>query len=313
LGDFSTFNSLDDVQLESGEDVLISALSENLEVSVRTVSARNIIEEARRKQLLQPLATDALGRVLICALLMSNGLKDNETLQLTFAGDGPLNSVMGISDGNAGVRGYVGTPSVRGLPPLPTGNEDVAFGIGKGVLQVVRNHPTYSKPYNGVVEIQNGEVAYDCAYYLKQSEQKTSGIAAGVRMLNGDIKAAAGYMIEMLPFASVETEEQIAKNVQNILQQANNPADFLLSTWTPLDIVKALLNGMGSAQVALLRPQYKCFCSTEKVYRTLRLLGAKEIRSILEKEKKVEAKCEFCGKVYEMNSQELKTEFNIDF
>lgn len=59
------------------------------------------------RQDLYPLAADALGRVMVCTMLMAGGLKDRETFQLTFSGNGPLGGVVAISDGEGGVRGYV--------------------------------------------------------------------------------------------------------------------------------------------------------------------------------------------------------------
>ena len=59
------------------------------------------------RQDLRPLAADALGRVMVCTMLMAGGLKDRETFQLTFSGNGPLGGVVAISDGEGGVRGYV--------------------------------------------------------------------------------------------------------------------------------------------------------------------------------------------------------------
>mmetsp|Transcript_9319 Transcript_9319/g.17756 ORF Transcript_9319/g.17756 Transcript_9319/m.17756 type:complete len:362 (-) Transcript_9319:134-1219(-) len=307
----TSYSSLDDVELESGKDYLISALSENLEVSVKVLSARELVQEAVVKQQLQPLATDALGRTMLCALLMSNGLKDQETLQLNFAGDGPLGGIMAISDGDAGVRGYVQAPSLKGLPPLPTGNQDVAFGIGRGVLRVVRNHPTYARPYNGVVEIQSGEVAYDCAYYLKQSEQKASGIGAGVRVEGALVGGAAGYMVEMLPGASLESEAALARNVQALLQTAQNPCDLLKQGWSLKDVLTQLTDGLGRTQINVVEPRYQCQCGVEKVYRTLRLLGKAEVQKILDEEEEVEVKCEFCGKVYCLDHAEIRKEMSM--
>lgn len=45
--------------------------------------------------------------------------------------------------------------------------------------QVVRNHPDYQRPYTGITALKTGEVAYDAASYLAESEQKSCAIAAG--------------------------------------------------------------------------------------------------------------------------------------
>lgn len=70
-------------------------------------------QDALVRQDLYPLAADALGRVMVCTMLMAGGLKDRETFQLTFSGSGPLGGVVAISDGEGGVRGYVTNGKVR--------------------------------------------------------------------------------------------------------------------------------------------------------------------------------------------------------
>jgi Hsp33 protein len=77
--------------MSNKQDHLISALSGNGEVVVKAITARALVQDALIKQDLRPLAADALGRVMICTLLCASGLKDKETLQFTFSGDGPLN------------------------------------------------------------------------------------------------------------------------------------------------------------------------------------------------------------------------------
>ena len=43
----------------------------------------------------------------------------------------------------------------------------------------MRNHPDYQRPYTGITALKTGEVAYDAASYLAESEQKSCAIAAG--------------------------------------------------------------------------------------------------------------------------------------
>ena len=75
-------------------------------------SSRRGSQDALVRQDLRPLAADALGRVMVCTMLMAGGLKDRETFQLTFSGNGPLGGVVAISDGEGGVRGYVSNGKV---------------------------------------------------------------------------------------------------------------------------------------------------------------------------------------------------------
>lgn len=59
-------------------------------------------------------------------------------------------------------------------------------------MKVVRNHPDYASPYTGITALKTGEVAYDAASYLADSEQKSCAIAAGCFVTVSGSKAQRG-------------------------------------------------------------------------------------------------------------------------
>ena len=118
-------------------DYLISAISGDGSISVKAVVTTALVSEASKLQGLGGLAAAAVGRALTCTMLVSDGLKDEESFQVKFAGDGPLRGVFAVSNGRLESRGYVGNPAVT-LPPNAKGKLDVGGGVGKGSLQVVR-------------------------------------------------------------------------------------------------------------------------------------------------------------------------------
>ncbi|PYD07225.1 redox-regulated molecular chaperone Hsp33, partial [Pseudomonas savastanoi pv. glycinea] len=135
-----------------------------------------LVDGAARIQETKPVATAALGRTLICALLLSAGKKSEETVNIEFRGSGPLRTVFASADGLGQVRGYVGDRNVD-LPPNSKGKLDVSRAIGEGIVRVTRNHYTWKQPYQGLTRIVSGEVAEDIANYLYQSEQIFSAVA----------------------------------------------------------------------------------------------------------------------------------------
>ena len=164
-------------------DLMVSALSGDGSISAKAVITTELVSETSRYQGLGGLAAAALGRALTCTLLVADGLKEEETFQVNFQGDGPLRGVLAIANGNLGARGYVGNPAVT-LPPNAKGKFDVGAGVGKGSLQVVRtkNLPgeEVSTPYTSITEIKTGEIPEDINYFLLESEQKEGALAAGV-------------------------------------------------------------------------------------------------------------------------------------
>ena len=89
------------------------------------------------------------------------------------------------------------------------------------------------------------------------------------------------------------------------------PTNLMLEGKTPVDIAEILLDGLGMEPLDQLEPSPKCECSEEKLVRSLRLLPREEVDTILEEEGKVEARCQFCGKVYRMGPEEVEKQFSL--
>ncbi|CAM9465323.1 unnamed protein product [Ascophyllum nodosum] len=304
----------DTVPIGNNEDHFVSAVAGNGQVVARAMTARNLVQDALVRQDLRPLAADALGRVMVCTMLMAGGLKDRETFQLTFSGSGPLGGVVAISDGEGGVRGYVNNGQAKQveLPLKENGNQDVAAGIGKGLLKVVRNHPDYERPYTGITALKSGEVAYDAAVYLADSEQKSCAIAAGCFVTGALVRQAGGYMLETLPDASEETEKTVVNNIAKLLNRAEDPSELLGRGLTPLGIVETLLDGLGGVgALTYKRPAFLCHCSDQRVYQALRLLDKREIQELIKTGDSVEVKCEFCGKEYRLTADDVIKELEL--
>ncbi|MBQ2158024.1 MAG: Hsp33 family molecular chaperone HslO, partial [Oscillospiraceae bacterium] len=43
---------------------------------------------------------------------------------------------------------------------------------------------------------------------------------------------------------------------------------------------------------------YKCYCSREKIRNAIAGIDRNELRSMLEEDKSIEVKCQYCGEVY---------------
>ena len=91
--------------------------------------------------------------------MASNGMQEEQMFQLTMKGDGPLRGCLAIVTGKGEARGYVGNPSLSDDFTL---NE----AIGSGTVQVVKNHPEWPRPYNGITQIRHGDIDRDVGKYL---------------------------------------------------------------------------------------------------------------------------------------------------
>ena len=312
------------------EDEMVTALSADGSISAKAIVTTELVAETSRLQGLGGLAAAALGRAVTCSLLVADGLKDEETFQVNFRGDGPLRGVLALANGKLEARGYVGNPAVT-LPPNAMGKFDVGAGVGKGTLQVVRtkNLPgeEVSTPYTSMTEIKTGEIPEDINWYLADSEQKEGALAAGVFVKGTDdgvdrngvclqgakVCAAGGWYVQLLPFADDAAVEQLQKNLAAM--SGRSPTKMILEGLRPEETLNLLLDGLEPKVMSrrtIPKLSESCPCCEDRVFRTLRLLPRSEIDDIMEKHEDIEVKCEFCGKRYNMTPEQIQADLDAN-
>ena len=82
-------------------------------------------------------------------------------------------------------------------------------------------------------------------------------------------------------------------------------ADALMGK-DPGVLAEIILDGLDMKPLQQVEPTLKCQCSEDRLFRAVRLLPREEVEDILEKEEQVEARCQFCGKVYRFPGPELR-------
>jgi molecular chaperone Hsp33 len=286
--------------LDELHDELVRTLSTDGVVSVRVLAATNLVRDAAARHNTSPTATVALGRALMGTLLLATGTQDDERVQLRLMGDGPLGSILVDANSNGAVRGYVQHPSAN--PPLEGESLGVAAAIGLGSMSVERNHPSWKRPYSGIVPLASGEIAQDLALYLLESEQKPSAVALGVYLsAEGQVEAAGGYLIQSLPGAPEEAlvlfEERVA--------DTSNPSVLLRDGASAGALLDRLLAGPGRGEIERIEPGFRCPCGPDRVMRAALLLGRDELREVIASGENLEVRCAFCAEVYRLTPDEI--------
>lgn len=121
--------------------------------------------------------------------------------------------------------------------------------------------------------------------------------------------AAGGYLIEQLPDVEEEIVKKVEENLGKLLEKDGSdklPTGLLLNGVTPLEIAEIVLDGLDMQPLQQLEPKLVCECTDDRLFRALRLLPRADVEEILEKEERIEARCQFCGKVYEMGAEEIR-------
>jgi molecular chaperone Hsp33 len=281
-------------------DELVRTMTPDGSASVRVLSATNLVREAARRHSTSPMATVILGRALMGGLLLATEGQDGEHVQLQLRGQGPIGTITVTADSEGAVRGYVQHPQIE--LPLRGDHFDTAEAIGLGELSVDRNHPSWKRPYGGIVPIVSGEIAKDLALYLMESEQKPSTVVLGIFFSStGEIEAAGGYLIQSLPGAD---DEALAGLEQRVID-TSNPSQLLHDGASADQILERLLGGPPSSPVDRVYPRFHCPCSVERIRSAASLLGRKEIHEIIEQGEDLEVCCAFCADIYRLAPDEL--------
>lgn len=279
----------------------IRMISEDGTLTMIAADTTDMIAQMEKIHQTSAVVSAALGRLLTAASLMGVVLKgkdDNITLRIN--GSGPAGSVIAVSDSDGNVRGYVSEPIVE-IPLNEKGKLDVRGAVGTDGTLTVMKDLGLKEPYIGQIPIVSGEIAEDITAYYAQSEQIPTVCALGV-LVNPDlsIKAAGGFIIQLLPTALDDTIDKVEKCIENIPSVTN----MLTSGMTPETICRSVLNTFDLQELDRYSPEYKCNCTKDRFAKGLITLGREELLDMA-KEPVTEVKCHFCNKKYRFSSKEI--------
>ena len=285
------------------EDKIISFLAFDGKVNIKCISSTNLVEEARKIHDLSPVTTAALGRLLTMGSLMGSNLKeDNDKITLQIKSNGPIDTMIVVSDKNGDVRGYIKNPSID-LPLKSNGKLDVGTAVGKdGMLYIIRDIGL-KEPYVGLTPLVSGEIAEDFTEYFAKSEQVPTAIALGVLVDKNGVKSAGGYIVQLMPDATEEDISILEKNLSQI-----PPISKMLENNMTLEDIAGMITGDGMLFMVGedLLPKYKCDCQKSRIENGLISLGKKELEDIINTDGKAEVECKFCKKKYTFSKEDLE-------
>ena len=285
-------------------DYIVNAITSNGAIRVVAADTTELCNRAQEIHKMSPTAAAALGRTLTAAAIMGSMLKSaDDSLTIQLNGGGPIGKVVAVGDGEANVKGYVENPLVD-LPLNEKGKLDVGGAIGRdGMLGIIRDLGL-KEPYIGQVPLVNGEVAEDLTQYYATSEQLPTAVALGVLVdVDYSIKAAGGFILQVLPGAYDEDIDNVEKTVQSI----SSVTEMLSNGKKPEDIVEQLLSDYEIEYFENVPTKYQCDCSRERTDRALISIGREELTKIIEEDGKAEITCHFCDNVYEYSKEDLES------
>lgn len=284
------------------QDKIVRATAKNDMVRIIAGITTNLVNDGAKIHDTTPVASAAFGRMLTAGALMGSTLKsEKEVITLKVNGGGEINGITVTAHNDGTVKGVIGNPYID-RPLNEKGKLDVGGAVGtNGMLYVIKDLGL-KDPYVGQVKIQTGEIAEDFAYYFTVSEQTPSAVALGV-LVDKDlsIKAAGGFIVQMLPGADELLADVITYRLQEI-----PPITTLISEGKTIEeILEYIFEGMDLKILDSMNPEYKCDCSRERVEKALISIGKDDLQELYDDGKSEEIVCNFCNRKYEFTHEDI--------
>lgn len=286
-----------------GKERVHRFVSKDLTLRIAAVNATEVVQHMQNLQNTYPLATVAVGRSMVGAILMASQLKDGQMVGLLFRGSGPLRTVYAEASFEGHVRGY--TPNPQYQPENYDNGLNLKEAIGIGLLNVSRHQPFQKQPFHGTVELVSGEIGEDIAHYLHQSHQIRSLVSLGVYLdTNGKVQVAGGVLIEVMPGVEEELVEKIQSNYE---KNKPNISRMLMDGAQAVDLVKPFLEGIEFTELEHeYTLDYHCPCTKDRVVRALETLGEEELQDMVQKNENADVTCQICGRPYTVSVAEIQ-------
>lgn len=264
-----------------------------------------LVEEARKLHKLWPTSAAALGRTLTVVGMMGAMLKKQQSLAVKIDATGPIKKIVAEADESGSVIGYVGNPEI--YLKYDNGKLNVAMAVGEGSTLTVTKDLFLKEPFTSISPIVSGEIAEDFTYYFATSEQVPTSVALGVLVgTEGTIEHAGGFIVQVMPGASEETIQTLETTLSDFPSFTT-----LLEERVSLEEIISKLSA-GEYQILEERHlHFACSCSKQRFREGIMSLGAQTIETILSEDKEAECTCQYCGKQYVYDEDDLISMLNV--
>ena len=118
------------------KDVMVRAILPDRPVRIFACRTTEVAEKARQLHDLWPTSAAALGRMMSVVLMMGGMNKNQEKMTVTINGQGPIGTMLCVTNGDGNIKGFVGEPHCM-YTNNETGKLAVGYAVGtNGFLQV---------------------------------------------------------------------------------------------------------------------------------------------------------------------------------
>jgi molecular chaperone Hsp33 len=273
------------------EDRVLRAMTDDASFRVMTAITTRTVAEVVRLQKPPLSEIERLGGLLTGTILVRETMAPNLRVQGIIRGAGGKGTLVADShpDGTS-----------RGLVSLPKG---ASLQMGQGAtLMMMRTLPN-GKLNQGMVSLERSSVVSQALMtYMQESEQVKSMIDVACVVEDGEVVAAGGFIVQLLPEL---TDAQLAIMTERLADFP--PMSKLLRTGESAShVLEELLYGMPFTQLGDSPLRFECKCSQMRVVASLATLDRGELTQLVADGKTLEISCDFCGRDYAITPEHVR-------
>ena len=283
-------------------------------------SFQQVLDQHHYPALVQALIGDVMVAVsLLTATLKFEGSISLQVKMPTQEGEeeGPLSLLMAESTHDRRLRAMARYNDQHPAFGEAEGEVENRHQLIKDAQLVITISPKKGRQYQGIVAIENGDVAKCLESYFESSEQLKTRIWIYV-----DDQKASGVLIQSLPESSDNDSPDPAIIDSNHPSQEQQEDD-----WRRLGFIVDTLQGdevFNSSNQALIQQlfpeddvqlfdakalRFECSCSLERSQQMLVSLGHEEVQKILQENPEIKIDCQFCHAQYKFGASEIESLF----
>ncbi|MGB1117695.1 MAG: Hsp33 family molecular chaperone HslO [Parvibaculales bacterium] len=283
-----------------------------------------------------------LGEALVLAAMLGTMLKFDGRFILQLHGGGPINTLMADYTSGGGLRGFAQFDTDQLHEALRAGKTGIELLGDKGHMAFTVDQGADMERYQGIVPLEGATLAEAALGYFQRSEQIGTClklVAAPLLLSGGQCDwRAGGIVLQQVANEGGNEGGNAGGNegggeeaAQQTVKQAEIPPEFsaptdpandddwhrlsvLLQTAQPDELLDPDLSPQNLAfrlfhedgvRVFEARPlHFECPCSGDRVRNMLTGLPAEDQRE-MQREEKIEVRCEFCNALYQFSPAEI--------
>lgn len=182
------------------------------------------------------------------------------------------------------------------------GRRTLAPALRPGEISVIRMQAETGEYTQSTTPITSGEVDEDLEFFLNQSDQVPTALAADVIVGEGDrIFGAGGLLVQALPDGDTVRLEAIRASLRG--GRFTECLSSILPNRSAHDLIREFLPD--AKIIDALPLKWQCRCSMEKVMDSIRLLGPTDLAEMIEANHDVVVNCDLCASRYVVTPTEI--------